>query len=89
MNKFLYLKPEYFEVKLELFSISNFLITTVTTTTPVSQELKISITHNSLFAEETEQGVLVKVNEGSPLSIKCTVTGNFPELSVVVYKDSV
>ncbi len=54
------------------------------TTTPKSEELQISIT-----GEETENGLVIRVDERERLTIVCQVSGPYSDLKTIIYKDQV
>ncbi len=55
------------------------------TTTPISDELKIEMWPG----EQTENGILIKIDERERLSITCRVSGPYPDLKAIIYKDQV
>jgi hypothetical protein len=55
------------------------------TTTVKVEELTIWIAPG----EQTENGLVIKAKEGSSVSFTCTVSGPYPELKTIIYKDQV
>lgn len=65
----------YYYIYLVLFS----------TTTTKTEELKISITPGT----QTDDGLVITIDERTQLNIQCTVTGSFEDLRAIIYKNQV
>lgn len=57
----------------------------VETTAAQMEELTISIRPG----EQTDNGLVLKAREGERVSFTCTVSGSYPEMRTIIYRDQV